>query len=367
MILKVIFLALIVLFIGYLFWESYYHKKLRKKIPLVIHVNGTRGKSTTTRLIDAGLRKAGYKVFTKTTGTKPMYINTNNEQKEVRRFGNANIIEQFKILRKAVKENADVLVIECMAISKDLIRITEDKMLHSNIAIITNVYNDHLDTMGESLEEVAKTLALVTPTNGSLIISNNQFEKLFNTYCTKKNSKLYISSKYEGENVFDTELENINNALMVAKLLEIDQEIFVDGMKSYQKDPGAYRVYKLGETRLYNGFSINDPDSTLMKYREIKEKLNDGELTLLLNTRNDRQYRTYQFIKLIGDLKPHKVFLTGSNFQYIIRKLKKFDIEVIKYRELNDLKEEKDVFLIGNFAGNGEKILKELSLLGELV
>lgn len=367
MILKTIFLTLIILFIGYLFFESYYHKKLRKKIPLIIHVNGTRGKSTTTRLIDAGLRNAGYKVFTKTTGTRPMYINTNNEQKEIRRFGNANIIEQLKILRKAVKEKADVLVIECMAISKELIEITETKMLNSNIAIITNVYSDHLDTMGESLEDIARTLALVTPKNGSLIVSSDKFKDIFSKVCAKNDSKLYISKEYQGENVFDTELENINNALVVAELLKIDQQIFIDGMKNYQKDPGAYRVYKLNGSTIYNGFSINDPDSTSMKYYQIKKEINDEPLTLLLNTRNDRQFRTDQFIKLIGDLNPKRVLITGSNSVYILSKLKKLKVDVSKFKELNDLKDEKHVFLIGNYAGNGEKILKELSLLGELV
>lgn len=365
MILKIIFLSLMVLFIAFLFFEKYYHKKIRAKIPLVIHVNGTRGKSTTARLIDAGLRAAGYQVFTKTTGTKPLIINTNNEQIELRRFGNGKVIEQLKILRKAYQEKADVLVIECMAITKELIALTENKMLKSNIALITNVYLDHTDTMGESLIEIAESLALVTPKNGDLIISDNDYQEIFKKAALKNNTNFHVSKAYQGENVFETSLENVSNALMVAEILNIDKEVFIKGMKSYHKDPGAYSVFKMGETTIYNGFSINDPDSTLQKYNEIKETMIKEELTLLLNTRNDRQFRTNQFIEMIKVIKPKKVFLTGSSINYVIRALKKANIEAVKYHSITDLHSEKDVFLIGNYGGNGEKILTEIKLKGE--
>ncbi len=42
--------------------------KAVSKIPTRIHVTGTRGKTTTTRLIGAALRHHGLKVITKTTG-----------------------------------------------------------------------------------------------------------------------------------------------------------------------------------------------------------------------------------------------------------------------------------------------------------
>ena len=55
--------------------ENYYHQKSVNSIPLRIHVNGTRGKSSVTRLIAAGLREGKLKTFAKTTGTTPRIIN----------------------------------------------------------------------------------------------------------------------------------------------------------------------------------------------------------------------------------------------------------------------------------------------------
>ena len=44
-------------------FENYYHQKALSNIPIRIHVNGTRGKSSVTRLIAAGLRGGKLKTF----------------------------------------------------------------------------------------------------------------------------------------------------------------------------------------------------------------------------------------------------------------------------------------------------------------
>ncbi|HPX21086.1 MAG TPA: Mur ligase family protein, partial [Bacilli bacterium] len=163
MVSKIIVGALIVGYLGYIVFERFYQKSLRKSFTHVIHVNGTRGKSTITRLIDAGVRNCGFRVFSKTTGTIPTIINTANEQVVIKRLGLANIREQLKMMRLAQKEKAEVLVIECMAVSPELQYISQDKMLEADIAVITNVRLDHLQEMGSSLPEIASSLANVIP------------------------------------------------------------------------------------------------------------------------------------------------------------------------------------------------------------
>ena len=49
--------------------EGFVHRLYLKRITIRIHVNGTRGKSSVTRLIAAGLREGDITTCAKTTGT----------------------------------------------------------------------------------------------------------------------------------------------------------------------------------------------------------------------------------------------------------------------------------------------------------
>ena len=115
-----ILIILLGIYIFYLAAEAFSVARYRHVIKHVIYVNGTRGKSSVTRLIDAGLRAGGWRTYAKTTGTLPMIIDTNGNEKLIRRRGRANIKEQIKILKQAALEKAEVLVIECMAVNPEL-------------------------------------------------------------------------------------------------------------------------------------------------------------------------------------------------------------------------------------------------------
>lgn len=139
------------LFLIYLVIESLRVRQSRQTIEHIIHVNGTRGKSTVTRLIDAGLRAGGLHVYCKTTGTDPMTIDVNGIEAPVVRHGPANIREQISILCRATKQQAQVLVIECMAVHPELQYAAQHQILKADIGVLTNVRIDHTDVMGESV------------------------------------------------------------------------------------------------------------------------------------------------------------------------------------------------------------------------
>src|SRR5690554_4735356 len=353
----ILIIVLTIFLIIFLFVENYYYKKIRSKIKLVIHVNGTRGKSTVTRMIGAGLRNAGYKVFTKTTGTLPMYVDVNGEEKQIRRLGKASIREQLKILRIAAKQQADVLVIECMAVTPELQKISEEKMLQANYTVITNVLSDHLDVMGKDLDSIASAMANTIPSNGDLIVIDEEFNHIFTPVCNKKNTNIWVAEKVEQENNFDTFIENVELSLEVAKRLEVDQKLFLEGLKNYPKDPGSYTQYQLDGTTFYNGFSLNDPDSIIRVYNDIIKKVDPIDLTIVLNIRDDRHFRTEQHIKLLNDIQFKEVIVTGDNIEYVLRILRKNNILCHRYQGIDILLTRKYIFGTGNFYNNGQKIL----------
>src|SRR5512147_1798606 len=105
------------------------HDRNIARIPVRVHVNGTRGKSSVTRLIAGGLRASGRRTFAKTTGTMARMILPDGSETDVFRVGRPNIIEQTRIVRRAQEERADVLVIECMAVAPELQPLTERRLI----------------------------------------------------------------------------------------------------------------------------------------------------------------------------------------------------------------------------------------------
>ena len=72
-----VFTALLIVFIIvsiYGLIEFALHQKRIYSIPIRIHVNGTRGKSSVTRLIGSALREGGIQTISKVTGTYPRLI-----------------------------------------------------------------------------------------------------------------------------------------------------------------------------------------------------------------------------------------------------------------------------------------------------
>ena len=368
MFINIVIICLMVFYIAYIIFESFYIKNIRKSFKYVIHVNGIRGKSTTTRLIDAGLRNCGFKVFSKTTGTVPTMINVNNEDEVIRRLGKANIREQIKMMRIAKKQGAEVLVLECMAVNPNLQKICEEQILKSDFTIITNVREDHLDEMGSSLDDIALSLSNTIPSGGHLIINDSDYNQFFITKAKKKNTTTHIAKEYNGDDL-DTFNENIQIALELARVLNLDLDKFYEGMKKYHHDIGAYLEIKLDNTIFLNGFSINDPESIKIVYDKIIDKYDKNNLSILLNNRFDRPTRVMQHIEMLKDLECKKLILFGANPNFIKTRLEKqnykFEIKILN--NIEDLKEEEIIFAIGNIGGEGMKILSYFKENGEII
>jgi poly-gamma-glutamate synthase PgsB/CapB len=124
------------------------HQRRAYSIPIRVHVNGTRGKSSVTRLIAAGLRAGNISTMAKTTGTLPRIIDMEGLEVPIIRPGRANIIEQVKVFRYFAKRKPQAVVVECMAVNPEYQWICEHKFVHSTVSVITNCRLDHVLEMG---------------------------------------------------------------------------------------------------------------------------------------------------------------------------------------------------------------------------
>ncbi len=287
------------------------HQKRIYSIPVRVHVNGTRGKSSVTRLIGAGLRAGGISTITKVTGTFPRLIIEDGTETYIHRKSDANIIEQLSIVKYAALRKAKALVMECMALQPQYQTITEKHMIHSNIGVMTNVRLDHVDVMGHSLPEIAETLGRTIPKNEHFFTTENVIPSTLKKMADKQNT---VSHFVDMHSVTTEEMkgfsyiehrENVALALAVCQHLEIDRETALKGMYKVIPDAGALRQLRVKafqkQLYFYNAFAANDPDSTFMVWQKVRDEIGiEGVRIVLLNTRHDRLDRARQLAEMAG-------------------------------------------------------------------
>jgi len=310
--------------------ELIFHRRRLKRIPIRIHVNGTRGKTSVTRLIAAGLREAGVRCVAKTTGTVPRFILPNGREVPVYRPGGPNVIEQKQAVTMAAAQRAEALVVECMALQPHLQWLSESRLVRATHGVITNARPDHLDVMGPTEEDVARALAGTVPVGGVFLTAERNHRAFFQLVAEDRGSRFHaaedISRPLTPEDVgafpYFEHQENIELALAVCEEVGVDNDTALRGMWRAKPDPGAMteaEVEFFGRHIVFvNGFAANDPISTryiweqsLRRHRELHRRI------AVFNCRSDRADRSEQLARSYASwTQADEVVLLGSG-QYI--------------------------------------------------
>ncbi len=298
--------------ISYWMMEYQRHQYNLQRIPIRVHVNGTRGKSSVVRLIAAGLRAGGLKTLAKATGTLPRIIDETGLEIPIPRPKMVNIIEQVKIVRFMSRRKPDAMVIECMAVQPEFQWICEHKMIKATVGVITNARMDHVREMGPTIQNIARSLSNTIPENGIAFTSSVRMFGTMEQEAKRLNAKLI---QVNNDTVTHEEMSkfsyvehqgNVALALAVCKHLKIDRETALQGMYKTHPDAGAMKIFRIKneskEVLLVNVLAANDPESTLEIWRNIDPIYsNRKKLTVVLNSRADRFDRSIQLLEMMKE------------------------------------------------------------------
>ena len=309
----VLWLALV----GYFLIEFLFHGRVLRRIPVRIHVNGTRGKTSVVRLIAAGLRAGEKCVYAKCSGTLTSVTDDAGNDFPVFRFSKPNIIEQIRVLRRISQSRPEIVVMECMALQPRFQSLTETHMVRSTHGVITNARRDHLDVMGPTGLDVALAIAGSTPVNARLYTAEREYIDVFNSAAEDRGSTVRQISDAEVAAIPDEVLErfryqehaeNVALSLCVCEELGVDREVALEGMAALPPEPGVMQIYRLNyhnrELVFVNAFAANDPESTRRIWERIVERFGEEEgyrRIAVVNCRSDRPQRSREMAEAAAE------------------------------------------------------------------
>jgi len=299
--------------------------RARRAIQIRIHVNGTRGKSTTTRLIRAALAEGGISALGKTTGTAARYIMPDGSEEAVFRIAKPSIREQIAALNRARFLKVQALVLECMAIKPELQWASEHRIVKSTIGVITNARIDHVEEMGNSEAEIALSLGNTIPENAVVFTADPLVAATLAPLALARHSILRLVQASD-ENYFigypdlpPWWLENAALAMAVATHCGVDRDKALKGILSARPDPGVAKFVEAWKgIQVLDASAANDPDSLQLLINNYAN--NYSPLLLIYNNRQDRVPRLLTFLRASFD---HRLWITGYNPGLVLRRYKR--------------------------------------------
>ncbi len=319
-------LLLPVIILTVLLLEKILHAYWIRQIPLRISVNGTRGKSSVTEFIYAGLRAGGKQVFGKTTGTEPLVHLPGGEKKPIRRRGSPRIQEQMKVVYWAAKEHVDVLVAECMAVTPEY-QVINSRMILPQIYVITNILDDHREHYAGNLDLYAAAICKAIPEKAIVVTGEEKYLPLIQQIAEQRDTKVVLASRTTHDDAPGGIIAaNLDLALEVCVQAGVERQIAIEGIVGYAKTNMEPIVSNVRSGfQMINGLAVNDTSSAEKLFMQWQSSYENS--IILLHTRNDRPLRTIQFAEWIAHLPNIKIIiLTGTHTMPANRLLRKLGI-----------------------------------------
>lgn len=273
------------------------HRRRLDAVDTRIAVSGVRGKSTTARWLHDIFDSRGYDTFAKITGDHPTAV-YNGREHDITRNSQVRLYENERVL--AAFEDIDVAIFENQGIREYTTRLVNEQFVKPDVVFITNVREDHMDTLGSDRRQIARSLARAVP-NGTQVVSGEQDPAL----------QRYLTAELERRDAPVTHVEvppsdrtapgaecvyGLNTVLSMLGEGPLPSSTVSAYLATLEP---AWRVLPGG--RVFNAASVNDVQSTEL----VRQSLVGSTGTTvepLLNLRADRRGRTNSFIRYLDGL-----------------------------------------------------------------
>lgn len=318
--------------------RGFRHRKYLRDIDTRIVVSGSRGKSSTTRRLDDIFNRRGYDTLTKITGNYPTLIH-NGEAYPIDRQGpRVTLYENVSVIGEFAPEldsydPEDVAIFENQAITEYTTRLVNERFVKPDVILLTNVRQDHNDTLGKTRTDIARSLARSVPA-GTHVVNGEQHTVLHE----------YMRDEIERR---DATIEQVSIPEHHRGLLGAETVHALDTVLTALDEPpipeGELDAYltsiqpewtRLPGGRVYNAAEVNDVEST----EQVRRLLAGDEHVLpFVYLRHDRRGRTASFAEYVDILTERDcidhVCVGGANTKAFARNV---DVATTRYARTDD-------------------------------
>jgi hypothetical protein len=288
-------------------------------IPCRVLVTGTRGKSGLVRVLSAGLRTVEPATWGKITGDIASVVTPEGSLRRLARRGPAHLREQARLVRDCRRSRARCLVIESMAVTPEAMA-AEARLLRPTLMIVTNVRDDHRETLGSNPDRQRAAYLSSIPSGCRWLTRDEELMDFARrSGRTSAPVPLPASAAVPGNpEECDVAAELVATAEAAMLTLGWGPEPARDAMRAAAAGLSLPpRVVTLlgREMLLLDAFSANELESLARLWTQWRKETGDGsKWSVLLNTRADRPLRTRQFCRWLTDRDDvDQILLAGSH------------------------------------------------------
>jgi len=279
------------------------HKARLENIDEKIVVTGTRGKSGATRWLYEILYGRGRDAFAKITGNRPLVLH-DGESHPIERGRRVTLYENEAQLRQYAP--VETAIFENQAIGEYTTRTVHQRFTDPDVIFLTNIRSDHLDWLGDTPTQIARSFARTIPDGVTLVVGEQRptLRAVLKRELEETDVQIrWVLVPKALQNVPGAEtilgLNDVLEALGEQPLSDRQIEAYIDEMQ--------VRWTTLADGRVYNAASVNDIDSTEI----VRRALDDNDVDTiqpLIYLRPDRRARTASFLSYLDGLYSDDVF-----------------------------------------------------------